>query len=227
MSKKTLLITDFFPKSHPSTASHASLLGKPIKQEAIVTFPIDTQQEAKSSIPARLKFVRHHSAPLHHRSPVKMRERLMEQQDLSEIRERIHAFRNDLSRYKATHGRSPIKRLHTSGEIGCSPVKLSTPLKRFIPTTVHLPHHFRDFSSYPSTPAYERFSPLAAAIELPLPDKYKLLFEQYKHLDFLVCHTHNTGGISTFDKLQRTIQEKTKRYDFVCFSCFIALSMSA
>lgn len=67
------------------------------------------------------------------------------------------------------------------------------------------------FCSYPSLPAYERFSPLATSIELPLPTKYQQLFEQYKHLDFLVCHTHNSGGISTFEKLQPAMQKKTKR----------------
>ena len=69
------------------------------------------------------------------------------------------------------------------------------------------------FSSHPSIPAYERFSPLVKQnIELPLPDKYQLLLEQYKHLDFLVCHTHNNGGISTFERVQQVIQQKTKRY---------------
>ncbi len=68
--------------------------------------------------------------------------------------------------------------------------------------------------SYPSIPAYERFSPLASTIELPLPNKYQLLLEQYKHLDFLVCHTYNNGGISTFEKVQQVIQQKTKRYLF-------------
>ncbi len=66
--------------------------------------------------------------------------------------------------------------------------------------------------SYPSIPAYERFSPLVIPVELPLPAKYQLLLEQYKHLDFLVCHTHNNGGISTFEKIQQVIQQKTKRY---------------
>jgi hypothetical protein len=47
-----------------------------------------------------------------------------------------------------------------------------------------------------------------------LPAKYQLLLEQYKHLDFLVCHTHNNGGISTFEKIQQVIQQKTKRYLF-------------
>ena len=60
-------------------------------------------------------------------------------------------------------------------------------------------------------PVYERFSPLVTTIELPLPAKYQLLLEQYKHLDFLVCHTHNNGGISTFEKVQQAIQQKTKR----------------
>ena len=61
-------------------------------------------------------------------------------------------------------------------------------------------------------PAYERFSPLMKTIDLPLPDRYQWLFDQYKHLDFLVCHTHNSRGISTFEKVQPVIQQKTKRY---------------
>jgi hypothetical protein len=89
----------------------------------------------KSSIPSRIKFVRHHSAPLHHRSPVKMRERLMEQQDLEDIRTRIRAFRNDLYKYKSTYTRSPIKRLNsTGGEVHLSPFKHpspQTPVKRY------------------------------------------------------------------------------------------------
>ena len=88
----------------------------------------------KSSIPSRIKFVRHHSAPLHHRSPVKMRERLMEQQDLDEIRTRIRAYRNDLYKYKSTYSRSPIKRPLTIGDTTLSPFKLpgpQTPSKRY------------------------------------------------------------------------------------------------
>jgi hypothetical protein len=91
----------------------------------------------KSSIPTRIKFVRHHSAPLHHRSPIKMRERLMEQQDLEEIRTRIRAYRNDLYKYKSTYSRSPIKRLNTNGDTTLSPFKLpapQTPVKRYIKT---------------------------------------------------------------------------------------------
>lgn len=71
--------------------------------------------------------------------------------------------------------------------------------------------------SHPSIPAYERFSPLAASTELPLPMKYQQLLEQYKHLDFLVCHMHNKGGISTFEKLQPVMQQKTKRYSISMF----------
>jgi len=74
-------------------------------------------------------------------------------------------------------------------------------------------HHL--FYSHPSLPAFERFSPLSASIELPLPDKYQVLLEQYKHLDFLVCHTHNNGGISTFEKVQSVIQQKTRRYESI------------
>jgi len=88
----------------------------------------------KSSIPTRIKFVRHHSAPLHHRSPIKMRERLMEQQDLEEIRTRIRAYRNDLYKYKSTYSRSPIKRLNSNGDTTLSPFKLpapQTPVKRY------------------------------------------------------------------------------------------------
>ncbi|CAF0857906.1 unnamed protein product [Adineta ricciae] len=151
----------------------------------------------KSSIPIRIKFVRHHSAPIHHRSPVKMRERHMEQQDLEEIRTRIRAFRNDLYKYKSTYSRSPIKRSNMLGDITTSPFKYPSPQ-----TPV---------KSYPSIPAYERFNSLVTTIELPLPNKYQLLLEQYKHLDFLVCHTHNNGGINTFEKCQHIIQQKTKR----------------
>jgi hypothetical protein len=83
---------------------------------------------SKSSIPSRIKFVRHHSAPLHHRSPIKMRERLMEQQDLEEIRARIRAFRNDLYKYKSTYTRSPVKRPNIiGGDTTPSPFKLPTP----------------------------------------------------------------------------------------------------
>jgi hypothetical protein len=57
-----------------------------------------------------------------------MRERLMEQQDLEEIRTRIRAFRNDLYKYKSTYSRSPIKRLNsTGGDTTPSPFKLPTP----------------------------------------------------------------------------------------------------
>lgn len=91
---------------------------------------------SKSSIPSRIKFVRHHSAPLHHRSPVKMRERPMEQQDLEEMRTRIRAFRNDLYKYKSTYSRSPIKRPNIigAGDLITSPFKHpapQTPTKRY------------------------------------------------------------------------------------------------
>ncbi|CAF3328191.1 unnamed protein product [Rotaria sp. Silwood1] len=151
----------------------------------------------KSLIPSRIKFVRHRSAPLHHRSPIKMREASIEQQDLEDIRARIHAFRNDLYKYKSIYSRSPIKRSNIIGDALSSPFKYPPP---------HTP-----IKSYPSIPAYERFNSLVTTIELPLPNKYELLLEQYKHLDFLVCHTHNNGGISTFEKVQHVIQQKTKR----------------
>ncbi|CAF2744215.1 unnamed protein product [Rotaria sp. Silwood2] len=151
----------------------------------------------KSLIPSRIKFVRHHSAPLHHRSPIKMREGSIEQQDLDDIRARIRTFRNDLYKYKSTYSRSPMKRPNIIGDI------LSSPFKHPTPQT--------PVKSYPSIPAYERFNSLVTTIELPLPNKYELLLEQYKHLDFLVCHSHNNGGISTFEKVQHVIQQKTKR----------------
>ncbi|CAF0855703.1 unnamed protein product [Rotaria sordida] len=156
--------------------------------------PLQETSSIKSSISTRIKFVRHHSAPLHHRSPIKIRENAIAQQDLEDIRTRIRAFRNDLYKYKSTYSRSPIKRSNIIGDVSSSPFKHPTPVK-----------------SYPSVPAYERFSSLTTTIELPLPNKYELLLEQYKHLDFLVCHTHNNGGISTFEKVQHVIQQKTKR----------------
>ncbi|CAM4840530.1 unnamed protein product, partial [Rotaria magnacalcarata] len=151
----------------------------------------------KSSVPSRIKFVRHHSAPLHHRSPIKMREGSIGQQELEDIRTRIRVFRNDLYKYKSAYSRSPIKCPNINGDVLTSPFKHPTQL-----TPV---------KSYPSIPAYERFDSLTKTIELPLPQKYELLLEQYKHLDFLVCHTHNNGGISTFEKVQQVIQQKTKR----------------
>jgi hypothetical protein len=64
-----------------------------------------------------------------------MRERLMEQQDLEEIRTRIRAFKNDLYKYKSTYTRSPIKRLNIiEGSTTPSPFKLpapQTPVKRY------------------------------------------------------------------------------------------------
>jgi hypothetical protein len=65
-----------------------------------------------------------------------MRERLMEQQDLEEIRARIRTFRNDLYKYKSTYSRSPIKRLNIIGigDTTPSPFKLpapQTPVKRY------------------------------------------------------------------------------------------------
>ena len=168
----------------------------------------------KSSIPSQIKFARHHSAPLHHRSPIKMRERLMGQEDLEDIRKRIRAFRNDLYKYKLTYSRSPIKRPCIIMDTPSSPFKLPVPrtsLKRY--------HSHRSFFSiimnflfsYPSIPAYEHFNSLVTTVELPLPNKYEVLLEQYKHLDFLVCHTHNNEGISTFEKVQQVIQQKTRR----------------
>ncbi|UJR25884.1 hypothetical protein I4U23_007232 [Adineta vaga] len=229
MPQRTLLITDFFTKCHSTNVSNAALFNKPMKvikveDEQSKTFETDLDQcppdlpventsnstikleetnqlpkdsLMKSSIPTRIKFVRHHSAPLHHRSPVKMRERFMEQQDLEDIRTRIRAFRNDLYKYKSTYSRSPIKRSNIIGD------KTTSPFKHPSPQT--------PVKSYPSIPAYERLDSLVTTIELPLPNKYQLLLEQYKHLDFLVCHTHNNGGINTFDKCQQVIQQKTKR----------------
>ena len=64
-----------------------------------------------------------------------MRERLMEQQDLEEIRARIRAYRTDLYKYKSTYTRSPIKRFNTTGtDTPSSPFKLptaQTPVKRY------------------------------------------------------------------------------------------------
>jgi hypothetical protein len=57
-----------------------------------------------------------------------MRERLMEQQDLEEIRARIRAFRNDLYKYKSTYTRSPVKHPNIIGGYTTpSPFKLPTP----------------------------------------------------------------------------------------------------
>ena len=154
MPQKTLLITDFFAKCRSTTVSNAALFEKPVKvikvdEHSIIkhdsleseeilsakTDEVTKTSPSKSSIPSRIKFVRHHSAPLHHRSPVKMRERLMEHQDLEEIRARIRAFRNDLYKYKSTYSRSPIKRPNnTTGDSTPSPFKLpapQTPLKRY------------------------------------------------------------------------------------------------
>jgi hypothetical protein len=107
-----------------------------IKSEEDKIDPPFKASPSKSSIPSRIKFVRHHSAPLHHRSPVKMRERLMEHQDLEEIRARIRVFRNDLYKYKSTYSRSPIKRPPNinGGDTTPSPFKLpkpQTPIKRY------------------------------------------------------------------------------------------------
>lgn len=158
MSQRTLLITDFFSKCHPTNISNATLFDKPMKVikvedqqspsletdldqctpnpplEEAATDPLSENTHGKSSIPIRIKFVRHHSAPIHHRSPVKMRERHMEQQDLEEIRTRIRAFRNDLYKYKSTYSRSPIKRSNMLGDITTSPFKHpspQTPVKRY------------------------------------------------------------------------------------------------
>ena len=160
MPQRTLLITDFFSKCHSTTASNAALFEKSMKvikveetaQDELLQIDFDqctppSSQETiqseeppsiasptKSAIPSRMKFVRHHSAPLHHRSPVKMRERPMEQQDLEEFRTRIRAFRADLYKYKSTYSRSPIKRLTSTGaDLSTSPFKIpspQTPIKR-------------------------------------------------------------------------------------------------
>lgn len=160
MPQRTLLITDFFSQCRSTTVSNAALFEKPMKvieiaeestsQHAFLQTDFDqtsplqeiNQSEeqrfdvspSKSSIPSRIKFVRHHSAPLHHRSPVKMRERPLEQQDLEEIRTRIRAFRSDLYKYKSNYSRSPIKRLNSTGaDPITSPFKVpapQTPVKR-------------------------------------------------------------------------------------------------
>lgn len=152
MPQRTLLITDFFSKCRSTTVSNAALFEKPMKVIQIEEESTDLDQctppqeinqseehrcdvsPSKSSIPSRIKFVRHHSAPLHHRSPVKMRERPLEQQDLEDIRTRIRAFRNDLYKYKSTYSRSPIKRLNSTGaDPITSPFKIpapQTPVKR-------------------------------------------------------------------------------------------------
>ena len=164
MSQRTLLITDFFSKCRSTTVSNAALFEKPMKviqieEESTHLLQTDLDQctptpppppppqeinqseehcsdvsPSKSSIPSRIKFVRHHSAPLHHRSPVKMREQPLEQQDLEDIRTRIRAFRNDLYKYKSTYSRSPIKRLNSTGaDLPTSPFKIpapQTPVKR-------------------------------------------------------------------------------------------------
>lgn len=128
MSQRTLLITDFFSSTRSTSVSNANLFDKPTKTE--IEFDRRTPSPpAKSSIPTRIQFVRHHSAPLHHRSPVKMRERPIEQQDLEDIRTRIRAYRTDLYKYKSSYSRSPIKRFNsTGGELPPSPFK--TPIKR-------------------------------------------------------------------------------------------------
>lgn len=87
----------------------------------------------KSSIPSRLKFVRHQSAPLHHRSPVKMRDRDTEQIDLTEIKEQIRSYRMELYKFKSNYSRSPIKRVPQLTNLPTSPFKHSaptTPVKR-------------------------------------------------------------------------------------------------
>ncbi|CAF0880917.1 unnamed protein product [Adineta steineri] len=212
MHQKTLLITDFFSKCRSTTTSNAALFEKPMKvikveeesklfetnlDQCTPNLSLETTTVPKSPIPTRIKFVRHQSAPLHHRSPIKMREHTIEPQDLEEIRARIRAYRIELHKYKSTYSRSPIKRFNTNGDITTSPFKHPSPQT--------------PGKSYPSLPAYERFKPLITTRELPLPTKYEIILEQYKHLDFLVCHTHNNGGISTFEKIQQVIQQKTKR----------------
>lgn len=83
--------------------------------------------KAKPSFPSRVKFVRHQSAPLHHRSPVKMRERPMEQEELNEMRAKIRAFRSDMYKYKAAYSRSPNKRCQHTGDVPTSPFKSPAP----------------------------------------------------------------------------------------------------
>ena len=99
-------------------------------ERALITddFPQSPSSPMKSSIPSRLTFVRHQSAPLHHRSPVKMRDRDTDPVDLTEIREQIRTYRMELYKFKANYSRSPIKRVPPS-----SPFKQSaptTPVKR-------------------------------------------------------------------------------------------------
>lgn len=162
MPQRTLLITDFFSKCHSTTVSNTALFDKSMKvikieetsQDDLLQTEFDqctpsppSPQEtiqskeqssiaspSKSAVLSRVKFVRHQSAPLHHRSPVKMRERPLEQQELEEIRTRIRAFRTDLYKYKSTYSRSPIKRLNSTGtDPSTSPFKIpapQTPVKR-------------------------------------------------------------------------------------------------
>jgi len=149
--QRSLLITDFFSSTRSTSVSNANLFEKSMKitkidekceiefnpqcppspSPSIASEDGISDVNAKSSIPSRLKFVRHHSAPLHHRSPVKTREQPIDQQDLDDIRTRIRAYRTDLYKYKASYSRSPIKRFHSTGnETPPSPFKIQTPIKR-------------------------------------------------------------------------------------------------
>ena len=176
MPQRTLLITDFFAKRHPSSVPNTVHFDKPIKvikveddQPKVRESDLDqcapnpplaitatcrdllkereraysifssfsataaAMSPAKSSIPSRIQFVRHHSAPLHHRSPVKVRDCLTEPQDVEDMRTRIHAFRRELYKYKSTYSRSPVKRSSIIGDPITSPFRHpspQTPVKR-------------------------------------------------------------------------------------------------
>ncbi|CAF0778041.1 unnamed protein product [Didymodactylos carnosus] len=146
---------------------------------------------------------------------VQLREKLLEDENLDEIRERVKTFNKDLQKYRQKYGsfnRSPL-----SSPIKKSPMKHS-PIKHSPFKTVTLQSPIRNQTplkkNISSIPAYQRFQNLAnksCSADLILPYKYKLLFEQYKHVDFLVCHTHNQQGICTFLKVKELIQQKTKK----------------
>lgn len=100
-------------------------------ENSIQKLPFEFNSPKKSTIGGRLKFVRHQSAPLHHRSPVKSREPLMNEQNLDDIRAEIRTYRMELYKYKTSYTRSPIKRVASSGfESPKSPFKHPTPVKR-------------------------------------------------------------------------------------------------
>lgn len=113
MTSKPKLITDYF-----SRCPSSSRMNSPIK----------------SSVPNRVKFVRHQSAPLHHRSPVKTRDRPDEQMDMTEFQEQMRAYRMELYKFKSSYSRSPIKQRPTvMNDSPTSPFKQSapsTPVKR-------------------------------------------------------------------------------------------------